>query len=128
MPAYREQDEAKKAELMKKFGTETMPNTMAILEKLLTKNGGKYFVGKNVTWADIEVANKPLNKKNAAENLEAANTAWMLSGDAGWMLSGGSRKNNPRGASDMESKDLQVVQSLACSALDKWIKMYLLKP
>ena len=57
MPAYREQDEAKKAELMKKFGTETMPNTMAILEKLLTKNGGKYFVGKNVTWADIEVAN-----------------------------------------------------------------------
>ena len=33
MPAYREQDEAKKAELMKKFGTETMPNTMAILEK-----------------------------------------------------------------------------------------------
>ena len=43
---------------MKKFETETMPNTMAILEKLLTKNGGKYFVGKNITWADIEVANQ----------------------------------------------------------------------
>lgn len=80
-----------------------------------------------IIWKLLQVQ-EPLNKKNAAENLEAANTAWMLSGDAGWMLSGGSRQNNPRGASDMDSKDQQVVQRLAYSALDKWIKMYLLKP
>ena len=28
-----------------------------MLEKLLSKNGGKFFVGKDVTWADLEVAN-----------------------------------------------------------------------
>jgi len=94
MPAYREQDEAKKAELMKKFGTETMPNTMAILEKLLTKNGGKYFVGKNVTWADIEVANfwdgikqrgSPLDF-GANKALEAhINAIWALPNIKAWM-------------------------------------------
>ena len=94
MPAYREQDAAKKAELMKKFGTETMPNTMAILEKLLTKNGGKYFVGKNVTWADIEVANfwdgmkqrgSPLNF-GANKALEAhVNAIWALPNIKAWM-------------------------------------------
>ena len=80
-----------------------------------------------IIWKLLQVQ-EPLNKKNAAENLEAANTAWMLSGDAGWMLSGGSRQSNARGSSDMDSKEQQVVQSLAYSALDKWIKMYLLKP
>ena len=94
MPAYREQDETKKAELMKKFGTETMPNTMALLNKLLTQNGGKFFVGKTVTWADIEVANfwdgmkqrgSPLNfGENKA--LEAhANAVWALPGIKTWM-------------------------------------------
>ena len=71
---------------------------------------------------------EPLNKKNAVENLEAANTAWMLSGDAGWMLSGSSKQFDSRTLSDMDSKEQQVVQSLAYSALDKWIRMYLLKP
>jgi putative transcriptional regulator len=71
---------------------------------------------------------EPLNKKNAAENLEAANTAWMLSGEAGWMLSGSSKQFEARSSSDMDTKEQQVVQSLAYSALDKWIRMYLLKP
>lgn len=72
---------------------------------------------------------EPLNQRNAAENLEAANTAWMLSGDAGWMLSGGSKQFRSRSSSfDMEAQEQQVVQSLAYSALDRWIRMYLLKP
>ncbi|VEU41275.1 unnamed protein product [Pseudo-nitzschia multistriata] len=70
---------------------------------------------------------EPLNKRNAAENLEAANTAWMLSGDAGWMLSGGSKQFNSRVSSDFDKKEQQVVQSLAYSALDRWIRTYLLK-
>ena len=41
---------------------------MAILEKLLTKNGGKYFVGKNVTWADVEVANQLDAMKGAGKS------------------------------------------------------------
>ena len=76
-------------------------------------------------WKLLKVQ-EPLNKKNAAENLEAANTAWMLSGDAGWMLS--SSKQLDRHSSDMETKEQQKVQSLAYSALDKWIRLFLLKP
>ena len=78
-------------------------------------------------WKLLKVQ-EPLNTKNAADNLEAANTAWMLSGDAGWMLSGSSKQFNARDSSDMDTKEQQVVQSLAYSALDKWIRMYLLKP
>ena len=78
-------------------------------------------------WKLLKVQ-EPLNKKNAAENLEAANTAWMLSGEAGWMLSGSSKQFDARSSSGMDTKEQQVVQSLAYSALDKWIRMYLLKP
>jgi len=70
----------------------------------------------------------PLNKKNAAENLEMANTAWMVSGEAGWMLSGSSKQFDSRNSSNMDTKERHVVQNLASSALDKWIRMYLLKP
>jgi len=78
-------------------------------------------------WKLLKVQ-EPLNKNNAAENLEAANTAWMLSGDAGWMLSGSSKQFDSRSSSDLDTQEQQVVQSLAYSALDKWIRMYLLKP
>lgn len=78
-------------------------------------------------WKLLKVQ-EPLNKNNAADNLEAANTAWMLSGEAGWMLSGSSKQFDSRSNSDMDTKEQQVVQSLAFSALDKWIRMYLLKP
>lgn len=81
----------------------------------------------NIIWKLLMIQ-EPLNKRNAAENLEAANTAWMLSGDAGWMLSGGSEQFHSRSNSEMDTKEQQVVQSLAYSALDRWIRMYLLKP
>jgi len=78
-------------------------------------------------WKLLKVQ-EPLNKNNAAENLEAGNTAWMLSGDAGCILSGGSKQFDYQSGSDMDTKEQQVVQSLAHSALDRWIRMYLLKP
>ncbi len=78
-------------------------------------------------WKLLKVQ-EPLNKKNAAENLEAANTAWMLSGDAGWMLSGSSKQFDGRSRTEIDTKEQQVVQQLAYSALDKWIRMYLMKP
>jgi len=78
-------------------------------------------------WKLLKVQ-EPLNEANAVENLEAANTAWMLAGDAGWMLSGGSKQFDSRSASDMDTKEQQLLQSLAYSALDKWIRMYLLTP
>ena len=36
-----------------KFKTETLPNAMKNFAKLLLGNGGKYFVGDDLTWADI---------------------------------------------------------------------------
>jgi putative AlgH/UPF0301 family transcriptional regulator len=60
---------------------------------------------------------EPLNKKNAAENLETANAAWLIAGDASWLLSG-SRSN--------ASQEHQAVQNLANSALDRWIRTFLL--
>merc|ERR1712029_77082 len=47
----------KKAELQKKYFTETIPAGLALLEKLLKQNGSKFFVGNCVTWADLLVAN-----------------------------------------------------------------------
>ncbi|XP_072050676.1 S-crystallin SL11-like [Amphiura filiformis] len=49
MPIFREQDEAKKAELKKKAVEESIPAVMAILEKLV----GDVFVGNSITLADI---------------------------------------------------------------------------
>jgi hypothetical protein len=71
---------------------------------------------------------EPLSTKNIAENLEAANAAWMLSGDASWMLSGSANSGIGAHSSDMETEEQQVVQSLAYTALDQWIRMFLLKP
>lgn len=63
-------------------------------------------------------AQEPLNAQNAVENLEAANAAWMLST---------SRMFSNKGQGT-QSQEQQKVQSLACSALDKWIRTFLLKP
>jgi hypothetical protein len=65
-------------------------------------------------------AQEPLNKKTAVENLETANAAWMLSGDG----SGGFENHS----SDMKTREQQNVQSLALSALDRWIRLFLMKP
>merc|ERR1712113_584674 len=48
-----EKDENKKKEVVKE---ETMPQAIAILEKLLVSAGGKHFAGGSLTWADIAVA------------------------------------------------------------------------
>ena len=39
-----------------KFLNETLPNAMKNFAKLLDSNGGKYFVGNCLTWADIRFA------------------------------------------------------------------------
>lgn len=54
-PIHREQDEAKKAEIMKKFMGEDLPKTLQNLETLAKHygNGGPFFVGNGLTWADL---------------------------------------------------------------------------
>ena len=53
MPAFHEKDEAKKKELMAKLASEALPDFAAKFEKGLKDNGGKFFVGDELTYADI---------------------------------------------------------------------------
>ncbi|CAF3668299.1 unnamed protein product [Adineta steineri] len=55
MPSRREQDEAKKEELTKKFFSEELPKHLQNLETLakLYGKGGHFFVGNQLTWADL---------------------------------------------------------------------------
>jgi glutathione S-transferase len=55
IPIHREQDQAKKQELLQKFQTEELPTHLQNLEILgkLYGNGGNYFVGNQLTWADL---------------------------------------------------------------------------
>jgi len=59
MMFFMEKDEAKKAEAKKKFVEEQLPASLALLEALLVANNGgdKFFVGTEVTWADIAFMN-----------------------------------------------------------------------
>jgi len=56
---FNEQDETKKAELKKKYVEEQLPAYLTFLEKLLTANhgGDKFFVGDEMTWADLQLFN-----------------------------------------------------------------------
>ena len=46
----KEKDETKKAELLKVYFGETLPNSIKMFDKLLKGNGGgKFFVGKGVS-------------------------------------------------------------------------------
>jgi glutathione S-transferase len=56
MTIFHEKDETKKAELKKKYAEEQLPAHLTLLEKLLTANhgGDKFFVGTELTWADIQ--------------------------------------------------------------------------
>lgn len=54
---FMEKDEAKKAEGKKKFAEEQLPASLALLEGLLAANGGNFFVGTDLTWADIAFVN-----------------------------------------------------------------------
>ncbi len=47
------QDEAKKAELQKKFNEEVLPNLFKALEKRLGERGGEYMAANKLSWADI---------------------------------------------------------------------------
>jgi glutathione S-transferase len=55
LPARREENETKKQELIKKFQTEELPKHLQNLENLakLYGNGGAFFVGNTLTWADL---------------------------------------------------------------------------
>merc|ERR1712212_1021644 len=50
-----EPEEAKKAEMGKQLKMEKLPAFLASMEKLLKAQGGKYFAGSSLTWADIVV-------------------------------------------------------------------------
>ena len=54
-PSQREQDPTKKQELREKFRTEELPKQLHNLQVLgqLYGNGGPFFVGNNLTWADL---------------------------------------------------------------------------
>jgi len=56
---FMEKDEAKKAEAKKKYCEEQLPASLALLEALLISNSGgdKWFVGSELTWADIAFMN-----------------------------------------------------------------------
>ncbi|CAF1149721.1 unnamed protein product [Adineta steineri] len=55
LPSLLEQDPVKKEELTKKFFSEQLPKHLQNLETLgkLYGNGGHFFVGKQLTWADL---------------------------------------------------------------------------
>ncbi|CAF3598878.1 unnamed protein product [Rotaria socialis] len=55
LPSRLEQDEAKKQELMNKFFADELPAHLQQLEVLgkLYGNGGAFFVGNQLTWADL---------------------------------------------------------------------------
>ncbi len=55
VPSRIEQDETKKQELTKKFFTDDLPKHLQNLETLakLYGNGGPFFVGNTLTWADL---------------------------------------------------------------------------
>lgn len=57
VPVRREQDENKKKELLDKFLAEDLPKQLGNLETLgkLYSNGGQFFVGDSLTWADLAV-------------------------------------------------------------------------
>lgn len=57
VPVFVEQDPTKKQELIKNFLTEELPKHLQNLEVLgkLYGNGGAFFVGNNLTWADLYV-------------------------------------------------------------------------
>jgi len=54
-----EKDETKKAEIKKKYIDEQLPAYLTLIEALLATNhgGDKFFVGDEVTWADITFIN-----------------------------------------------------------------------
>merc|ERR1711994_596430 len=50
---FFEKDEKVKAEKTKKVIEETIPNSLANLEKVLTARGGQFFAGNSLSWAEL---------------------------------------------------------------------------
>merc|ERR1712154_140902 len=50
---FFEKDEKVKAEKTKKVKEETIPNSLANLEKVLEKRGGQFFAGNSLSWAEL---------------------------------------------------------------------------
>jgi len=51
--AVFEPDEAKKAEKMQAYLSDTLPTGLDRMEKLLVERGGQFMVGNRLTWADL---------------------------------------------------------------------------
>jgi len=53
---FTEKDEGKQAEVKRKYAEEQLPGYLKLLENFLTANhgGDKFFVGDEVTWADLQ--------------------------------------------------------------------------
>lgn len=70
LKANREENETKKAELLKTHTEETVPKFLGILEKLLEKNSSTgFFVGKAVSLADVYVYNLLWGMLEASSNM-----------------------------------------------------------
>merc|ERR1712193_379744 len=50
---FFEKDEKVKAEKIKKVKEETIPNSLANLEKVLTARGGQFLAGNSLSWAEL---------------------------------------------------------------------------
>jgi glutathione S-transferase len=78
IPVRTEQDEAKKKELTKKFLEEELPKHLQNLETLgkLYGNGGPFFVGGHLTWADLYFYDI-IDNLHKAEGSSINNHAWL---------------------------------------------------
>merc|ERR1711892_26647 len=67
----KETDEDKKSVMRSKLLNETLPTGLAQLEARLVERGGQYFVGNNLTWADLHLhCLVNILRKNHAELLD----------------------------------------------------------
>lgn len=54
--AFKELDPVKKEEKKKNFVTTSLPTFLGRIDNVQKENGGTWLVGKNMTWADIVIA------------------------------------------------------------------------
>jgi glutathione S-transferase len=56
MKFHFEKDETRKIENKEKFMNNVLPTFLKRCEKMLADNGGEWFVGSDITWADMNNA------------------------------------------------------------------------
>ena len=69
-----ETNEEKKLELMRELMTEFIPTTLSRLEGRLQERGGQFFVGNNLSWADLHVFS--LLERMRVDNAEVNPDSW----------------------------------------------------